>query len=62
MPNELKPCPQCQEVPMVGYVCGEYFIFTASKPVGTCFCSSFAEMHSSQEQEIEAWNRRVENA
>lgn len=61
MPNELKPCPQCKEVPKIGYVCGEYFILPNSKPVGTCVCSSFTEMHSSEEQEIEAWNRSVEN-
>ena len=36
MENELKPCPECGEVPMIGYACGEYFILTPSKPVGTC--------------------------
>ena len=58
---ELKPCPQCGEVPEIGYCCGEYFIFHLSKCVGTCFCSSFAEMHSSKQTEIDAWNRSVDN-
>ena len=57
--TKLKPCPKCGEVPMIGYACGEYFIFHPSKPVGNCICSSFAEMHSSEEQEIMAWNRRA---
>lgn len=59
--TELKPCPQCGEIPMLGYACGEYFIFHPSKCVGTCFCSSFCEMHSSKKLEIEAWNRRADN-
>lgn len=62
MSEELNPCPKCGEVPMIGYACGEYFIFHASKTVGTCMCSSFTEMHSNKELEIEGWNRRVENA
>lgn len=53
---KIKPCPQCKRVPLIGYVCGEYFI--TSTPA-TCFCSSFTEMHASKEQEIEAWNREV---
>lgn len=57
--NKLKPCPKCGEVPMIGYVCGEYFILPISKVVGTCVCSSFAEMHATEQQEIEAWNRRA---
>lgn len=58
--RKIKPCPQCGEVPVIGYACGEYFILPTSKAVGTCVCSSFAEMHSSEEQEIEARNRRAE--
>ena len=57
--DELKPCPQCGEVPEIGYACGEYFILTTSKSVEDCVCSSFTEMHSTKEQEIEAWNRRA---
>ena len=59
--DKLKPCPKCKEVPTIAYACGEYFILSISKPVGACFCSSFAEMHSSEEQEIEVWNRSVDN-
>ena len=58
---ELKPCPQCGEVPEIGYACGEYFVFHPLKVVGTCVCSSFTEMHSSEELEAEAWNRRAES-
>ena len=58
---ELKPCPKCKEVPIIGYACGEYFIMPVSKAVGTCVCSSFVEMHSDEKDEIEAWNRRVDN-
>ena len=63
MPNKakVKACPECGEVPMIGYCCGEYFVFHPSKVVGTCICASFSEMHSSEQQEIDAWNRRVEN-
>lgn len=59
--NELKPCPECGEVPIIGYACGEYFVMSVSKPVGVCFCSNFTEMHASEEREIEVWNRRVDN-
>ena len=37
--TELKPCPQCGEIPEIGYCCGEYFIFHPSKVVGMCFCA-----------------------
>lgn len=56
----LKPCPKCGEVPMIAYACGEYFILPVSKPVGACFCSSFTEMHASEDAEADAWNRSVE--
>ena len=59
--TELKPCPQCGEVPEIRYACGEYFILPTSKAVEDCGCSYFTEMHSTKEQEIEAWNRRVDN-
>lgn len=58
---KLLPCPRCGEIPNISYCCGEYFIFPPSKIVGVCVCSSFSEMHSDEEQEIKAWNRRVEN-
>lgn len=58
---KLKPCPKCGETPEIGYCRGEYFIFHPAKVVGTCVCASFAEMHSSEQQEIEAWNRRADN-
>ena len=59
--NTLKPCPKCGVVPEIAYACGEYFIFSIDKPVGVCVCSSFCEMHTSKEQEINAWNRRTDN-
>lgn len=55
---ETAPCPQCGEVPMMSYCCGEYFIF---KENSTCFCASFTEMHSSMKSEVEAWNKEVSN-
>lgn len=55
---ETAPCPQCREVPMMSYCCGEYFIF---KENSTCFCASFTEMHSSMKSEVEAWNKAVSN-
>lgn len=45
---ELKPCPQCGEVPKIGYACGEYFILPISRAVGACVCSYFAERHSTE--------------
>lgn len=56
-----KPCPKCGNVPEIAYVCGEYFVFSADKPAGSCTCSSFYEMHASREREIEAWNRSIKN-
>ena len=58
MANELKPCPSCGRVPLIGYACGEYFIMGAVKECPVC--DDFIEMHSSEEMEIEAWNRRAE--
>lgn len=55
---ETAPCPQCGEVPMMSYCCGEYFIF---KENSTCFCASFTEVHSSMKSEVEAWNKAVSN-
>lgn len=58
---EMAPCPQCGEVPMMSYCCGEYFIFSIFKENNTCFCASFTEMHSSRKSEVEAWNKAVSN-
>lgn len=58
--TKLKPCPICGEVPEIAYCCGEYFILPSSKAVGTCLCSSFTEMHSSEQREIEAWNKAAD--
>lgn len=58
---QVCPAHNDGEVPEIGYACGEYFILPISRAVGACVCSSFAEMHSTKEQEIKAWNRRVEN-
>ena len=56
---ELKPCPKCGRRPLIGYACGEWFIVGQ---VGGCgVCDTFGEMHSSREQEVEAWNRRAGN-
>lgn len=52
---DLKPCPQCGEVPEIGYACGEYFIYSCEEK--DCACNNFTEMHSSMNQEVEAWNK-----
>lgn len=56
---ELLSCPECGDVPEIGYACGEYFIMSSIHPVGECFCSDFVEMHSSEELEIDVWNKAV---
>lgn len=55
---ELKPCPICGKNPIIGYACGEYLVIGDED----CPCCGieFTEMHSNEELEIEAWNRRVE--
>lgn len=59
--HEIKPCPQCGETPTIGYACGEWFVFVTKKNYN-CLCGAFSEMHATKEQEIEAWNRRADNA
>ena len=59
MKTRLLPCPNCREVPDVGYACGEYFIMSAVHLERECFCGSFSEMHSSEEREIDCWNKAV---
>ena len=56
---ELKPCPKCGVPPKLGYACGEYLVYGDDPECPYCG-QSFAEMHSSEKLEIEAWNRRVE--
>lgn len=58
---KMASCPQCGEVPMMSYCCGEYFIFSISDSAGACFCSRFAEMHTSKKSEVKAWNKAVSN-
>ena len=57
---ELKQCPKCGRRPLLGYACGEYFIVGQVEGCGVC--DTFGEMHASREQEVEAWNRRADNA
>lgn len=57
---ELKPCPKCGKVPKIGYACGEYFIMSEDDECPICGLD-FGEMHSNEEMEIEAWNRRAED-
>lgn len=56
--EELKPCPVCHKIPEIGYACGEYFIMSEDDDCPVCGINGFTEMHSNEEQEIEAWNRR----
>lgn len=57
---ELKSCPFCKVPPEIGYVCGEYFIYGENDNCPYCGLS-FSEMHSSEEAQINAWNRRISN-
>ena len=57
--EELKPCPVCHKIPTIAYACGEYFIMSEDDECPVCGVYGFTEMHSSEEREIEAWNRRV---
>ena len=57
--SELKPCPECGYKPLFGYACGEYFI--VGQHEGCPVCDNFGEMHATEEQEAEAWNRRADN-
>ena len=56
--DELKPCPKCKVPPKIGYACGEYFVYGEDHNCQYCG-DAFAEMHSSEVLEIEAWNRRA---
>lgn len=56
---ELRPCPKCGRKPWLGYAYGKYFI--VGQVAGCGVCDMFGERHASGEQEVEAWNRRVNN-
>lgn len=56
---ELKLCPQCGVVPYIGYACGEYLVI--GNDDCPCCGIDFTEMHSNENLEIEAWNRRAED-
>lgn len=55
---EMLPCPECGEVPQIGYCCGEYFVYGEDPKCPYCG-HAFTEMHSSELLEIEAWNERA---
>ena len=57
----LKACPRCGRPPHLDYCCGEYFIHGDDPECPYCG-TAFSEMHSSIDMEIDAWNRRVEDA
>lgn len=56
MIDKISPCPMCGQIPEVAYSCGEYFIVSQSENK-YCLCNRFYEMHASESQEIECWNR-----
>ena len=56
--EKLKRCPVCKKIPKLGYCCGEYFVH-GEDPDCLCCGTAFTEMHSSEEREIDAWNRRA---
>lgn len=57
--RELKPCAVCGGTPTLGHVCGEYFVHGEDEDCPCCGVD-FSETHSSEELEIEVWNRRTE--
>lgn len=42
--------------PVVGYACGEYFIWCASKDDLDCVCNCPSCFHSSEELTVTEWN------
>ena len=59
MMAKLKPCPICRTVPKIGYACGEYFVSGDDDDCPGCGFA-FTEMHSSEQQMREAWNRMAD--
>lgn len=57
--SKILPCPKCGKFPKLGYACGEHFIYSQEKAVGECMCSSYTVMSSTEDQEIERWNKYV---
>ena len=57
--DELKPCPVCGTPPHIGYCCAEYFV-AGEDPLCPVCGNAFTEMHSSEEAEVMAWNKRVD--
>lgn len=57
--DELKPCPVCGISPHMGYCCAEYFV-AGEDPLCPVCGNTFTEMHSSEEAEVMAWNKRVD--
>lgn len=46
----LAKCPVCKETPLLGYACGDFFIFCAEEcPVPMCD-------HPSEEATVKEWN------
>lgn len=56
MMGKVSPCPMCGQIPEIAYCMGEYFIVSQSENK-YCLCNQFNEMHASEIQEIERWNR-----
>ena len=59
--SDILPCPTCGRFPKLGYACGEHFIYSQDKSIGECVCSSFISRGSTEEQEIERWNKSVKD-
>ena len=54
----LSACPVCGVPPHMGYCCGEHFIYGANPDCPYCG-TAFTEMHTNEQEEIKAWNRRT---
>lgn len=56
MENELKPCPHCGGKAKVG--CEKYWQPRVSRRIICAKCYSSSGWYSTEEEAIEAWNRR----
>jgi len=55
--NELKPCPFCGGEAEVKFFLGNYFVACKG-----CPGSTFPYKGMTEEEAVEAWNRRADNA
>lgn len=59
--SKILPCPTCGKFPKLGYACGEHYIFSQEQAIGECVRSSYTVMSSTEQLEIERWNKSVKD-